>query len=567
MGMRFDAGVRISAIAMLGLVQMAQKPDAGRPLRIFVVAVHDSSLFTMCPTSKQQTTGGYFAASGSRQLILSPDGTVLNVPVQIQPQLGPTSQRMRPDWLNLQNKAPNLCPSGWLDSDLRQNLEKELSNHKEYVLAGSAEDADLVFLAEGLYTRTPRPVARSNKGSRAALQIQSILTVAMAIAVSSDVYRRNPANSAVLLKAALWEGAEAYRSAFAGRSGPSKIEPVSIRRLVAQFVDRKKQKSKLPPLCAVYTSPALSDSDPARNIPKAGERKRPVPGGIPKEGTVRDNVFKINVELVTVPVIARTSQGRYVPDLTAQDFHVFENGIEQKIDRLVPVDAPFDVALMLDLSNSTVFKHEDIRSAALAFVDALRPADRVMIVSFSSSINLDSEFTGDRNELRRVISQTHVIGKTRLYDAVDLVMTERMSRIQGRKAIVLFTDGLDTQSWLASAASSLSRVQESDVLVYVIRYDTKPPDLTRLAAARASEYLQGLCDHSGGRLFNASSVRGLHGAFAQIADELRHQYALCYYPQERTGDGSLRLLRVTVERPDVRIRARTGYRPLAAPAK
>jgi Ca-activated chloride channel family protein len=548
-------------IILFGLTlpaQVAQRPDAGHLPRIFVVAVHDSFLFTMCPSSRQQATGNPLPSRAGTQAIRSPDGTLLILPMQVHPQLGPTSQRMRPDWLDLPGTTPGLCPSGWTDTDLRRYLEKELSNQKGYVLADSLENADLVLLVEGLYIPAPRQAGRGNgraRGGPPAL----MLAVASAIVVAADIYRRNPVDSETLLKAERWEGAEAYRYSPAARGEQPKLVPVSLRRLVAQFVDSKHQTSRLASLYPVYPSPSSLHHDPAPRASGAVERSRPV--------TAADRVFRVDVELVTVPVIARTAQGRYVPDLTEGDFHVFENDIEQKVDRVVPEDAPFDVALLLDLSNSTRFQHEDIRNAALAFVEALRPADRVMIVSFSSSIDLDSELTGDRNQLRRVITHTHVVGKTRLCDAVDLVITERLSRLQGRKAIVLFTDGIDTQSWMASAAGSLARVQESDVLVYVIRYDTKPPDVSRQAIARAAEYLRDLSDYSGGRLFIASTIRSLRGAFAQIADEWRHQYALCYYPREQTADGSLRVLRVTVDRPDVRIRARTGYRASPVPAK
>jgi VWFA-related protein len=568
MGTRLIAIVRISTIVVLGFALIAQKSNAGAGRRIFVVAVHDSSLFTMCPSAKQQEEWRNLSTRPGDQFIRTPDGSPLALPLQIHPQLGPTLQPLHPDWLDLPSTAPDLCPSGRIDTDLKQKIEKEFSNRKEYTLVDSPEKAELVFLAEGRYAhQISRSGARDPERARAGPPMQNFLTVAMAIVVPADVYRQYPANSEMLLKARLWEGAEAYKLHMEGLGRQVYSDPASIRSLVKPFIDQKKRKSKFPPLCAVFTSSTSTSTGPTQSLPKAGERSQPIPAASPPGVTSGNRVYKINVELVTVPVIARDPQGRYVPDLTEKDFHVFENDVEQQIDRIVPVDAPFDVALMLDTSNSTIFKHEEIQSAALAFVDALRLADRLMIVSFGSSINLDCDFTSDRDLLRLAITRTQVRGNTRLYDAVDLVMTERLSRVQGRKAIVLFTDGLDTQSSLASDTSTLARAQKSDVLVYVIRYDTRPPDVTRQAAARASEYLHGLSDSSGGRLFNASTVRGLRGALAEIADELRHQYALCYYPSERTSDGSFRLLRVTVDKPNVKLRARTGYRAVAAPRK
>src|SRR5207253_8529594 len=125
----------------------------------------------------------------------------------------------------------------------------------------------------------------------------------------------------------------------------------------------------------------------------------------------------------------------------------------------------------LDTSRSTAFKLEDIQRAAIAFVDQLHSSDCVMVVSFDEDVYIDSEFTSNRDQLRRAIYGTRTGGSTKLYDAVDLVITERLNRLQGRKAVVLFTDGVDTSSKLASARSTLERVEESGALVYPIQYN------------------------------------------------------------------------------------------------
>jgi Ca-activated chloride channel family protein len=227
---------------------------------------------------------------------------------------------------------------------------------------------------------------------------------------------------------------------------------------------------------------------------------------------------------------------------------------------------PFHVVLLLDVSGSTTLKHGDIQSAALAFLESMRPKDQVMVSSFSAAIHVDSEFTSDRDQLGLAILLTKVGTSTRLYDALELVVTQRLNEIQGRKAIVLLTDGMDTASRLSDLNISLARIEESDVLVYVLQYDTRKdlPNLSQSVApsyARASEYLRDLSVNSGGRRFDASSVLALRDAFAQIAEELRHQYALCYYPAFQATDSSFRRIQVTVDRPGVRIRARVGYRP------
>jgi VWFA-related protein len=280
-------------------------------------------------------------------------------------------------------------------------------------------------------------------------------------------------------------------------------------------------------------------------------------------------MIRVNTTLVAVPAVVSDEDGRLVTDLKATDFHLYENGTEERIDRVIPEAGLFNVALMLDTSGSTVFKHADIRMAALAFAEQLRPDDRLMVLSFGNMILVNSELTNDRHQILRAILDTKGMGGTRLYDAVDLLVTERLDRIPGRKAIVLFTDGVDTASRLATEASTVARIEESEAIVYVIQYETmrdRPAGVplgAMLGAAyvRGTEYLRNLAGHSGGQVFNAASVSNLQEAFARIAEELRHQYTICYYPSNTANDGSFRRIRVAVDKPNVRVRARTGYRP------
>ncbi|MGD0310407.1 MAG: VWA domain-containing protein [Acidobacteriota bacterium] len=285
--------------------------------------------------------------------------------------------------------------------------------------------------------------------------------------------------------------------------------------------------------------------------------------------------IQVNVTLVTVPVMVMDKAGKCIRDLKASDFRVFENGKEQKIDRLVPDSEPFNVALLIDSSGSTHFRSGEMQQAALAFVDALRPGDRLMVASFDGRISYNSGFTDDHPVLRAAIAQEHQGILTWLYDAVDSVMKERLDRISGRKAMVLFTDGVDNESQRVDAVGSLANIERSDVIVYAIQYDTRKDGLSdRFAVppppgyatfgelyARAVRYLRDLTSHSGGRLFRAETMGSLQEAFSQVAQELSLQYTLCYYPADQKHGGSYRRLRVTVDRPNVIVRARTGYRP------
>lgn len=185
-----------------------------------------------------------------------------------------------------------------------------------------------------------------------------------------------------------------------------------------------------------------------------------------------EEVLKIDTTLVSIPVTVLDRSGRFIPHLTKCDFHIYEDGVMQEVAEFSAVETPFHVVLLLDTSNSTRFRMDEIHSAALAFVNQLRTNDKVMVVSFDSNIETHCEFTDNRDVMRRAIYETRTGGGTKLYDAVDWVVNERLNKIQGRKAIVLFTDGVDTSSRRASARSNIELVEESDVLVYPIQYDT-----------------------------------------------------------------------------------------------
>lgn len=285
--------------------------------------------------------------------------------------------------------------------------------------------------------------------------------------------------------------------------------------------------------------------------------------------------IKVEVALVTVPVVVTDKKGAFVSDLKQSDFRILENGAPQVIDRLIPDADPFHVALMIDGSGSTHFKFGDMQDAALEFIDALRPQDRILVVSFGNEVHIDSDFTADRERLRRLVREMTSEGRqTHLYDALEKVMKERFDRIPGRKAIVLFSDGVDNESLRAGSADTLATIEKSDIVAYAIQYDTRKdfvPDRLQVPPPPgypsfntlyrdAVKYLRAFTGHSGGRVYHAGTAVALRDAFAQIAEELRGQYTLCYYPANQKRDGSFRRIRVTVGRAGASVRARTGYR-------
>lgn len=310
---------------------------------------------------------------------------------------------------------------------------------------------------------------------------------------------------------------------------------------------------------------------PILAVPLFAQSGEPVSPKPPADGYV----VRVDTSLVSIPVTIHDRQGKFVSGLRKDDFRVFEDEVEQEIESFAAVEAPFHLVLLLDSSRSTSFRLEEIKQAAMDFVDQLRPQDSVMVISFDDSVNVDSEFTNDHRQLHRAIREIRSGTSNRVYDAIELAISERLDEVEGRKAIVLFTEGTDTASRLASERATVARVEESDSLVYVIRYDTEH-DLEDLVLGRGVRiggmnsqrkrepaYLRELAERSGGRFYQAENMPSLNGAFAQISGDLRNQYWLSYYPTKAARDGSYRRLRVSVDRSNVVLRAREGYRASA----
>src|SRR5215207_1211395 len=192
----------------------------------------------------------------------------------------------------------------------------------------------------------------------------------------------------------------------------------------------------------------------------------------PEGETVEGDVIRFDTSLVTVPVTVLDRNGRYVPLLRREHFRIMENGVEQKIAYFATTDSPFSVVLLIDTSGSTRFRLDEIQNAAIKFVDKLKPSDSVMVMSFDDRIDVLCKATTDRNAITKAIRRTRTGGGTRLYDAVADILTKQLKTIPGRKAVVLFTDGVDTMSYRASYDSTVRLAEESDAPIYVVDYDT-----------------------------------------------------------------------------------------------
>ncbi len=228
--------------------------------------------------------------------------------------------------------------------------------------------------------------------------------------------------------------------------------------------------------CLVFLITVLFCIDASAQRPTQKPRGTPSPSptaeSVPQEPPQDIETLKTDTNLVGVPVIATDRSGLYVPDLTREEFTILEDGVKQDVAFFATVTAPFHVVLMLDTSASTQEKLRVIREAAKSFVELLQPSDRVKIISFDEVVRDLNEFTNDRMTLVAAINRTKSGEGTKLYDAVDLALNA-IRPIRGRKAIVLFTDGVDWHSDSATFDGTLRGLDEEGVLVYPIRYDTR----------------------------------------------------------------------------------------------
>jgi VWFA-related protein len=387
------------------------------------------------------------------------------------------------------------------------------------------------------------------------------------------------------------------------------------------------------------SAPTRSDRPPVLGGATTGGNAPTTRGTQPEgpEEVDENEVVRVNTTLVTLPVSVMDRDGKYLPDIRREEFRVYEEGVEQELTYFATVEKPFTVALVIDNSTSTRFKLEEIQDAAMAFVDQLRAEDRIMVVAFTDQVRVLAEPTSDRRVLRDAIRRTRNDGNTSLYDAVDFVINQRFNRIEGRKAIVLFTDGVDTSSRRSSYEENIRDAEELDALVYPIEYDTyddtnagqtqgggwpggggggrrggggsrrgggigmgdilgsiifgrggggggwpgggggrrgggTPPVVigggggggncvgcSREEYERGDRYLHDIARVTGGRLYRADTTRNLAQAFALIAEELRRQYSLGYYPKSPPRPGERRHIRVRVQRPNLVVQARDSY--------
>ena len=213
-------------------------------------------------------------------------------------------------------------------------------------------------------------------------------------------------------------------------------------------------------LCASLCFTVLAQTPPPKPNP-------------PKPTSPDDTLVVEGSNLVNVNVIVTDRYGRLVTGLSQSNFQVREDGALQKVDKFFAQQDAFSVVLLIDTSRSTARKLGSIQKAAENFIKQLQPRDRVMVITFDDRLNIITDFTGDASALKKAVKAARTGYSTRLYDAINYAITEKLKPISGRRAIVVLTDGVDTASKQASYDSSLDLIASSNIITYAIQYETR----------------------------------------------------------------------------------------------
>jgi Ca-activated chloride channel family protein len=272
-------------------------------------------------------------------------------------------------------------------------------------------------------------------------------------------------------------------------------------------------------------------------------------------------IFRTGTKLVPLFVTVMDGTRRLVPDLTREDFQIFDNKKPQEIVLFQNEPQPITVVVMLDTSLSMTLNFDILKRGAEQFLIRLLPDDRARVGAFNDKIQFASEFTSDRDELVASLQDLGFGNPTRLYDAIDASI-DQLRGIEGRKVVLVFTDGDDTASRLGMG-KVLERARAEDVMVYAVGLESEMVIDGRRYRSRPDRGLKRLAEETGGGHFELKRTDDLGPTFTRVAQELHSQYVLAFSPQAL--DGKVHELEVRVSQPGLTARARKSYVAAAAP--
>jgi Ca-activated chloride channel family protein len=303
--------------------------------------------------------------------------------------------------------------------------------------------------------------------------------------------------------------------------------------------------------------------------------------------TPAEPAVSVDTTEVLLPVTARDRAGRFVADLKAEDFVIYEDDVPQQLTSFDLRRLPVHVLLMIDTSSSVQRELDDFKATALRFAEKLNDTDSLSLIRFDDKIELVMDWTRSRTTLKRALNRLGTGMFTRFNDAMYLAARATLGQVTGRKAIIVFTDGVDSGRGSKSYQTALRALLEAEAPVYVVsktriqrRADLQELDYYENGAAgsralnqtridglklslealeESEQRLTRLAEETGGRLFLPQRFENLDDAYQEVADELRNQYVIFYTPTDTRRDGRYRRIRVRINRPSCYATTRLGY--------
>ena len=365
------------------------------------------------------------------------------------------------------------------------------------------------------------------------------------------------------------------------------VMAVSLSLLDLQIVEAQKKRatpqraSQAKPKPAQKPRTALEEMEAPPPVPTLKKQ--------PEQEVSPGDVVSVDTTEVMFPVTVRDSSGRLVNDLTRNDFRVFEDNAPQPLSDLALRQVPVDVVLMVDASSSVASNLDDFRRAAQGFAAKLEADDRISLIKFDDRVELLQDWTKSRFQLQRALNRIEPGMYTRFNDALLLASREQFGApaLKSRRAVIVLSDGLDNGQGTTSLEAALQALIKAQVTAYIvsnteisrqtkraeldtllggtessIRFNQVNIDRLRLglqALDRSEENLAQLARATGGRLYKPQTFDALESTYAEVAEELRHQYALYFTPLNKARDGSFRRVRVETSNPAYRPATRVGY--------
>lgn len=356
----------------------------------------------------------------------------------------------------------------------------------------------------------------------------------------------------------------------------------------AQSAQQKKKRTRASSKATPTPSPtpkswvdALGEPPP----PPTPAKRSPTPAT--EAEVAPGDVISVTTTEVMLPVTVRDEQGRFANDMTRQDFRVFEDGQPQPLSEVALRKIPVDVVLMVDASSSVASNLDDFRRAATGFAEKLAVDDRLSLIKFDDRVQLLLDWTQSRFQFQRALNRIEGGMFTRFNDALLLAARQQFGSTNSRRAIIVLSDGIDSGRGTTTLEGALRALLEAQVVVYVVsnteiaraakraeldsllggtdsvvRFNDLRIEDLRLGLRvldQSEKQLAQIVAATGGRLYKPQTFQALDSTYAEVAEELRNQYALYYTPLNKRRDATFRRVRVETTRPNYQTHTRIGY--------